>query len=323
MAGCALISLGQLMTQNAPGTVEGKTVLTSSTVPTVAEALLADPKPEETNKVARIREERAKLGISVVQDGPHFVRIYPSRTSSDWLATNVPLRGEALAGSTNPVEIPAGAIMFINVNLDIALLYYGELKGRSLLRSARLPAGAISLQNRCGLSREEAVYALETVLALNGIAVVEDGPRLAQIVLMSERSKVKTNAPMAGVDAKLLDPKEVPAAGAGRAGILPERPKTEFERSVEEWRKALYKFVNYKGPRERSAQRLLEFYAGLSGKEAEGSGKYEGAPVWFYINTPLSKEELIYAIETAFRLNGLRIVEVEGGRIRLGAVDGE
>jgi hypothetical protein len=46
--------------------------------------------------------------------------------------------------------------------------------------------------------------------------------------------------------------------------------------------------------------------------------KYERASIWFHISTPLSKSELLYAIESTFALNGFAIIPVDDHSIRLG-----
>ena len=78
--------------------------------------------------------------------------------------------------------------------------------------------------------------------------------------------------------------------------------------------------MHYKTPPDRSAQRLLGLYASMAGKTAEMSTNFDGMPIWFHIDTPLSKSELMYAIETTFDLNWLRIVPVDDQRIRLGRI---
>ena len=42
------------------------------------------------------------------------------------------------------------------------------------------------------------------------------------------------------------------------------------------------------------------------------------ASIWFHVNTPLSKSELLYAIETTFALNGFAIIPADDHSIRLG-----
>jgi len=61
-------------------------------------------------------------------------------------------------------------------------------------------------------------------------------------------------------------------------------------------------------------------YASLAGKTSVPSKEFDGTPIWFHIDTPLSKSELMYAVETTFELNWLRIVEVDEQHIRLGRI---
>lgn len=91
-----------------------------------------------------------------------------------------------------------------------------------------------------------------------------------------------------------------------------------IEQEFERLRKAFYDFIRYKGPPARPAKRLLEFYASLTGKTAEASKGFDELPIWFSVETPLSKSELLYAIETTFALNHLAVIAVDDHRIRLG-----
>ncbi len=65
---------------------------------------------------------------------------------------------------------------------------------------------------------------------------------------------------------------------------------------------------------------MLEFYASLAGKTPEQSDKFDGMPIWFHVETPLTKSELMYAIETTFNLNWLGIVQVDDTRISLARI---
>ena len=71
-------------------------------------------------------------------------------------------------------------------------------------------------------------------------------------------------------------------------------------------------------PAKRSARRLLTLYAVLAGKTAVQSKDFDGAAIWFHVETPLTKRELLYAIETTLALDSLMIVPVDDQHIRLG-----
>ena len=189
----------------------------------------------------------------------------------------------------------------------------------TILRSMTCPSPPVNLKSSCQLKLDEVAYAISTVLALNGIAVVEDGERFAQVVPMVQRADVRTRAPKPEPGAKLFDPNKVPSTGFTD---LP-RPLTEAERVEQEFdrlQKAFYDFIHYKSPPDRPAKRLLEFYASLTEKTAVPEKGFDELPIWFHIETPVSKIELLYAIETIFALSNLAIIPVDDQRIRLGHI---
>ncbi len=296
------------------GNLTEKTVLMWSALPRLTDAMIADLPSEKTNAIARIESDLSKQGIAVVQDGPHFVRVFHEDMRG--LSNDVSLRGAELAISKSRPALPVGAIAFFGIDLDQLLPFYASFSQRTILRPVTLPRITVRLQNTCPLTREEAAYALATVLALNGFAVVEDGERFVQVVPMPERAQLIVRAPKPEPDEKLLDPNKVPSTGYSD----PTRPITDLERNLQRLQKALYDFIHYKSPPDRSAERLLKFYASLTDKTAESSKKFDGLPIWFHTETPLSKSELLYAIETTFRLNHLVIVNVDGQKIRLGQI---
>lgn len=79
--------------------------------------------------------------------------------------------------STNYANLPAntiiqGSIDFLAAPLEQVLEFYAELTGRTILRPAALPASQITLRTQIPLTKQEAIQALDTVLALNGITMI-------------------------------------------------------------------------------------------------------------------------------------------------------
>ena len=91
-----------------------------------------------------------------------------------------------------------------------------------------------------------------------------------------------------------------------------------MEQEYERLRNEFYHFIHYKSPPERPAKHLLEFYASMAGKTAVPQKGFDELPIWFHVETPLSKAELLYAIETTFALNNLAIIHLDEQRIRFG-----
>jgi hypothetical protein len=299
------------------GRLLGKTVLRSSALPALSEAITDDLPTETTNAIARIEGELSKRGIAVIQDGPHFVLVFPQNLRG--FLTNVPLYAAGPAASEAQPTAGAGLIDFAGADLGQVLAIYAAISQRTILRPMSLPLPPVNLKSTCQLNVKEVAYAISTVLALNGIAVVEDGEKFAQVVPMAQRADVKTRAPKPEPGAKVFDPNKVPSTGFTD---LP-RPLTEterIEREFERLRKAFYDFIHYKGPPARPAKRLLEFYASLASKTAEASKGFDELPIWFHVETPLTKSELLYAIETTFALNHLAVIAVADHRIRLGHI---
>ena len=310
------------------GKLTGKTILMPSTLPLSSDAMIFELATEKTNAISMIESEFAKQGIAAIQDGPHFVILFPENQRS-FLTNILSLHGAELAALKSKEALPAGTINLFNVDAGTVLSIYAVLGGRTVLRPATLPYSPVRLKTTCPVTREEATYAMETVFALNGIALVKDGEKFFQAVPMVQRARVNAGAPMPDPSARLLDPNKVPSSGnyeLSKAQVPStvnhelSKAVSKMERDLDKWRKALYEFIHYKTPPDRSAQRLLGLYASLAGKTSVPSKEFDGIPIWFHIDTPLCKSELMYAIETTFDLNWLRIVEVDEQHIRLGRI---
>jgi len=293
----------------------GKTLLVAPALPQVTDFVVSDLPANKTNAIAKIEDELARRGIAIVPDGPHFIRLLPVKQRDD-LLKEAPLRGKELSSSASDEMLPSGMVNFLAADLSQVLLIYAELSRRTVLRPSTLPYPTMKLKTGCPLSRQEVVYALGTVLALNGIAMVEDGASFVQAVPMAQRALIKAQAPQREPNAKLFDPKKVPTLGVQN----PTAPTSKLEREFQRLQAAFSQFINYKGPPLRPAFRLLELEAELTYKTAVASKQFDGVGIWFHVQTPLSKSELIYAIETTLKLSNLAIIPADEQRIRLGHI---
>lgn len=100
-------------------------------------------------------------------------------------STTVPSAANSNAAATEvapPEEIiPAGNINFQGVDVSQVLEVYAKLVGRTLLRSG-LPAASIVLKTETPLTKSEAIQALQAVLSLNGISVVNIGDKFVKVL---------------------------------------------------------------------------------------------------------------------------------------------
>ena len=89
----------------------------------------------------------------------------------------------AVPAAPRPPEemIPAGNINFQGVDVSQVLDVYAQLVGRTLLR-AGLPSAQIVLRTETPLTKTEAIQALQAVLALNGIALVNVGDKFVKVL---------------------------------------------------------------------------------------------------------------------------------------------
>jgi hypothetical protein len=266
--------------------------------------------PDTNQFLAQIRNELERKGIQIVQDGPHFLRLVPDSQKGRWI-TNAPLRGAELAVRTNQDVFPAGAINFPATDVEQVLQVYAELAHRTVLRRGVIPPYTVRLVTTCALNRAEVVYAIETVLALNGLKAVHDGDHFVQVTMFDMPLKLAAPLPLKG--APVFDPRRVPEL-ANRA-IRPSVP-WDYEKA----RRLFYEFLHMPDPRAPFANRLLKFYADLTDKTTVPSPKFDRIFTPFTVSTPLTREELLYAIETTLALSNLSIVPVDSKSIRLGDI---
>jgi hypothetical protein len=175
--------------------------------------------------------------------------------------------------------IPRGTIDFKGADINQFLELYAMLLNRSLLRSPII-SPTFKLHTQTPFTKSDVIYLLEVSLALNGIASVEDGANFVQIVPVSQIANLKLEAPQRNPDDALLAPN------------------------------------NIRDFRSSHSFKLVEYYAELTGRTALSASQVGGAGIVFRAQTPLTKPELLYALESTLALNGVAIVEVDEKTIR-------
>jgi general secretion pathway protein D len=113
------------------------------------------------------------------------------------------------ADSTNsmpPEEtVPAGYINFQGVDVSQVLEVYAQLVGRTLLRAA-LPSASIVLKTETALTKSETIEALQAVLALNGISVINVGDKFVKVLPVDQANS-------AGAEFNNSDASQLPDLG--------------------------------------------------------------------------------------------------------------
>ena len=117
--------------------------------------------------------------------GPQAVPTPSSVPTNNPPATSVPLAKPVAAppsGTNSPLEEPLqpGLIDFRSADLNQVLEIYSMMVNRTILRPATLPAPTISLTTHGQLTVGEGIQALEAVLGLNGITMVNMGEKFVK-----------------------------------------------------------------------------------------------------------------------------------------------
>jgi hypothetical protein len=142
------------------------------------------------------------------------------------------------------------------------------------------------------LTKGEVVYAFNVLFAMNGFAEIDDGDKFVQLVSLDQVSKIRANAPKTAGNKSLITPDQVNSALAQTNNPLDRRPRPLAETAV-------------------PAKRLAAYYAELSGcKFVQPAGNLHDNVV-FETATPLSREELLYAISTTLELNHRQVVKLD------------
>jgi general secretion pathway protein D len=112
----------------------------------------------------------------------------PAGAGTEQLTAVVPSGGGT--NQTGEQPILPGMINFNQADLPQVLQIYAELKNRTILRPTVLPAQTITLRTQTALSRQEAIQALDAVLGLNGIAMVDIADKFVKAVPMAQAGTV-------------------------------------------------------------------------------------------------------------------------------------
>ena len=86
-------------------------------------------------------------------------------------------------GGKRGETFPPGLLKFEDADLDQVLNSYRELSGRAIVRSTAIPHVKINLETRTPLTRIEALQALDSVLAQNGIIMIPQGTKFVKAVV--------------------------------------------------------------------------------------------------------------------------------------------
>jgi hypothetical protein len=162
--------------------LSGRTVIRSPHLPELLD-LKHEPSLTRQQAVKVLEEAFKGLGWMTTNFGDKFVFVLRQKDSDVLPHVREPLVAEPPDG-----ELVPGVLKFIEADPMQVFDIYQELSKRTVLRDQNLPHTKISLRSQTALSRQEAVWALDGVLLLSGIAMV---PQKDQFVLAMPLKKKK------------------------------------------------------------------------------------------------------------------------------------
>jgi len=102
------------------------------------------------------------------------------------------------APAADEEKITPGLIDFASADIGQVLTIYSKLVNRTILRPATLPTATIVLKTQTELTRQEAIQALDAVLALNGISMINVSDKFVKALPIAQANAagapVSTNA---------------------------------------------------------------------------------------------------------------------------------
>jgi hypothetical protein len=246
-----------------------------------------------------------KRGIEAIRDGTKFVRLQLTNWHGSHIGNylkTIPRPG------TNQTSIAAGMINLIGTELNQCLATYSSLRHRTMLRSAHVGATMpIYFRNLTGLTTDETIYAYRVLLALNQIALVDDGEKFFWVVPILEASRVEVASAKLDPKSKLIARERIPIFTG-----VPTVPNTNAPliQRLTQAAADLYRKVT-SPPQPPKLPATVDAVFGFYGKLVDLT-----QPLYFNAATPLTKAELIYAIETMLKLHQIGIVLVDEKTIR-------
>jgi hypothetical protein len=266
-------------------------------VPRLPDSLLPKMLTGTNEAIKALRDELFILGYNLVPAGEKFVQILPVSEGTN--LHSAPLFHNS--GATNDEKV-ANQTISLNIDLNTFLSVFTGVTRRTVLRPGTLPIVILSLKCTTPLTHEELNYAMGVVLSLSGFAVVEDGAKFAWVVPARSIAVVHANAPKPEPGAALIDPTNVPVVKPPSPMMAASRPPgaslppTSAPATLDD---------------------LMTFYATQQGKTFQPSPQSANRSIIFEVRTPLTKAELLYAVETTMALNELVIAPVDDKTLRL------
>lgn len=261
--------------------LQGFTVIRAPSVPVFKVTLKSDGALSRPDAAALVEKAFRDQGLFITLRSPKFA-----------VATTFSQkrRAEALLSAppsaTAPGEkFPPGLVKFSEAEDRQVLEIYSELTGRMVLRSPQANSTKVTLRSQTELNRAEVVWLLESALKMGGIALAPDGEKFVYALPLTRNvtaPKVPANPLAAGVKGEPFPP-----------GML------KFEQA--------------------SGSQALDIYAELIGRKPV-KDSVPNVRLSLRNQVPLTRAEVVYAMDAMAALNRLRFVAVGEEQVKLEAL---
>ncbi|HWI56162.1 MAG TPA: hypothetical protein VNZ22_02965, partial [Bacillota bacterium] len=235
-----------------------------------------------------IEQALASHGILLRPEGEKFVfagregdfdRVTPQLR--EVAATLRKTRSQANPGAENQV-LPAGMINFAGADLNQVLMIYQELVGRTLLRPPNLPATTIAFHSYTPLTFEEAIYALNATLAMNGISILPVEEKFLFAFPTAQRQQVDS-----------LLARSMPVHSPSGKEPLPAGS------------------LNFSNA---GLRQVMAVYQELCGKPVEVPASLPEVPFTLKSQTLLTAQEALHALDLLLGWNGFTVIPQDDGK---------
>lgn len=287
-AGGPVLYLYQLLTR--------RTMIPSPSLPPFRVDLQMPQARDEKELAAGIEKALAQKGILVQTEKNKFAlviteadqrKITPELWDLAAMLQGRSERGHSSAGSvTNTPSdademLPPGFINFLGADLSQVLLIYQDLASRTLLRPATLPPASIWLRTATTVSRAEALFAFNLVLALNDLSLKPVGENFLLIVPAAQSAK----------------------ASALLSRTMPVHPMAD-KKPLPAWT------LNLRGT---GTPEIVALYKSLCGQPVIADDQLPDLRLMLANSTPLTPAEGLFALDFLLAWNDVTTVPQPGG----------
>jgi hypothetical protein len=238
-------------------------------------------------EVLAIHAEQGSADLSM-QIGPQITNLPPTFTNARFSPDGrILVSTIRFQDATNRLDKAEMGLVFKDANWRDALDYYSRVANRTLLYSGSLPGFNLTLK-AVVRDRQEAAATLEEALLAKGISSVSDGNKFLALVRTSEAYKFKPRS------SELTN--ITPVQGAGLAEVLPAG------------------VISIQGVEARDVALI---YAELKGRKFDRTGMAPCPVINLKAITPMSRDEALYAMDTIFAFDGVKMEPVGDDSMRL------